>query len=90
MPSDSGRGGRRDQRWYPNHRPEAPTAVVVGVSTPQIDHAGALAKQRWANDNQGLDKLVDRLARRAGALTDEQAAQIEAVLAARAEARRAP
>jgi hypothetical protein len=36
------------------------------------EQARALAQRRWEHDNQGLDEYIDRLVKRAPALTVEQ------------------
>jgi hypothetical protein len=36
------------------------------------DQARELSRTRWAHDNQGLDEYIDRLVKRAPALTNAQ------------------
>jgi hypothetical protein len=43
------------------------------------EQARVLARRRWEHDNQGLDEYIDRLVKRAPALSDEQKAKLALV-----------
>lgn len=67
----------------------ADTDSVTTARPPHSEDIAGLSRHRWALDNAGCPALVERLQRRAVALTDAQVEAILAALEARAEARRA-
>ena len=60
--------------------PESAAATNNGRLTP--DRARELAHRRWQHDAQGLDEYIDRIVKRAPALTAEQRGRLAVLLLA--------
>jgi hypothetical protein len=58
--------------------PESAAAANDGRLTP--DRARELAKRRWQHDGQGLDEYIDRIVKRAPALTPAQRERLALLL----------